>query len=120
MKLGSHTCGIVENCVFFLCFFSCLSKMSPEEWPDILPSSPYLTNGKMVCPTYAEMKRSLNDICPVSKSNTIKSILINYTALQLMFIHFFFSSMIPLVNGIVHPKKENSVMITHPHVVQNL
>ena len=78
--------------------------MIPEKWPDILPSSPYLTNGKMVCPTYAEVKCSLNDIKPVSKSNTIKSSLINYTALRLMFVHFFFSSMIPLVNGIVHPK----------------
>ncbi|KTG02879.1 hypothetical protein cypCar_00048511 [Cyprinus carpio] len=33
--------------------------------PAILPSSPYRTNGKMVCPTYTEMKQSFIDIQPV-------------------------------------------------------
>ncbi|XP_077100006.1 uncharacterized protein LOC143750715 [Siphateles boraxobius] len=33
--------------------------------PAVLPSSPYRTDGKMVRPTYAEMKRSFIDIKPV-------------------------------------------------------
>jgi len=65
---------------------------------DILPSSPYLTNGKMVCPTYAAKKRSLKDIQPVSKNNTIKLAWIKYTALRLI-CNFLFSSVIMLVNG---------------------
>ncbi|KAK9966163.1 hypothetical protein ABG768_003289 [Culter alburnus] len=33
--------------------------------PAVLPSSPYRTNGKMVRPTYTEMKRSFIDVQPV-------------------------------------------------------
>lgn len=40
--------------------------------PVILPSSPYRTHGKVVRPTYGEMKRGFIDVQPVSKSNTVK------------------------------------------------